>query len=435
MTNRLTKQKTTKEKPDGRMADEKCTSPMKSKVRPTVCSDYAEGLTAMVFGKRLLLFSSKYILEKHGQDGEVIGSKLGEIKSGSDIVKFLEANVDEDILSGVEGRLKMPSIPTGKTVDTDALVEIVSLRTGNNEVTIGGELEKGYEYQAVVRDADGNEFEATVKYEIVREDEGQDPTYQPIAYSRTSQPTTDKVNVVMGETDLNDKRAAWLEPDNLREALSEVGISEMDIEGVYVIFTIFPGTYAPMANEPFSSQLDPLVGVTGNDFWKSHALMRMERLDGGKSYDEESKDTQGIMSTKPKDCNSMDLTQSSDAVKVYKKPVVLGFEYAENDSTIETKEGPVKCSKGDAILTGTQGERWPVPRDRFAETYDVVGDGECAKKKIEVLALQMDEAFTVKPSWSNDPLVGKPGDWFVQYGKGDYGVVDCEIFEETYSRC
>jgi len=130
----------------------------------------------------------------------------------------------------------------------------------------------------------------------------------------------------------------------------------------------------------------------------------------------------------------MDLAYVSGAVKVFKKPVVLSFEYAKEDTTVETKEGPVSCKTGDAILTGTQEERWPIQRSKFDSTYDVVGEGQCAKKKIEVLALQMDVQFTVNVSWSKDPLVGKPGDWLVQYGKGDCGVVSQEIFAETYAR-
>ena len=34
--------------------------------------------------------------------------------------------------------------------------------------------------------------------------------------------------------------------------------------------------------------------------------------------------------------------------------------------------------------------------------------------------------------WSNDLLQGEPGDYLVQYGPGDYGVVGREIFGKTY---
>jgi len=137
---------------------------------------------------------------------------------------------------------------------------------------------------------------------------------------------------------------------------------------------------------------------------------------------------------KPKSYNGVDLTTNPNATKVYKKPVVLKFEYAKEEGVIETKEGSVRYKAGDAILTGTKGERWPIQKEKFEDTYDIVGDGQCAKKKIQVWALQVNETFTVNVSWSKDPLTGKPGDWLVQYGKNDYGIVSKDIFEETYER-
>jgi PGDYG protein len=31
-----------------------------------------------------------------------------------------------------------------------------------------------------------------------------------------------------------------------------------------------------------------------------------------------------------------------------------------------------------------------------------------------------------------DPLRGEAGDWLLQYGPGDYGVVASSVFEKTY---
>jgi hypothetical protein len=58
--------------------------------------------------------------------------------------------------------------------------------------------------------------------------------------------------------------------------------------------------------------------------------------------------------------------------------------------------------------------------------------GLCTKKPIEVFAKQINEPFTVNVSWSKNSLVGKKGDWLVQFRKDDYGIVDGEIFKETY---
>ena len=58
--------------------------------------------------------------------------------------------------------------------------------------------------------------------------------------------------------------------------------------------------------------------------------------------------------------------------------------------------------------------------------------GTAAKKKIIVSAKKMNAPFEVKVSWSDSTLKGNAGDYLVQYGAGDYGVVGREIFNETY---
>jgi len=133
-----------------------------------------------------------------------------------------------------------------------------------------------------------------------------------------------------------------------------------------------------------------------------------------------------------------ELSEDPDAFETAKKPIPLEFRYAEEGETIETREGPVNARADDAIMTGTEGEQWPIPRERFEQTYDVLevpsdeAPGSAAKKDIPVFAKEMSEPFQVKVSWSDDLLEGESGDYLVQYGEGDYGVVGREIFEKTY---
>jgi len=127
-----------------------------------------------------------------------------------------------------------------------------------------------------------------------------------------------------------------------------------------------------------------------------------------------------------------DLSQDPDGFETAKKPIPLEFSFADTDQTIETKEGPVQTQAGDAIMTGTEGEQWPIPAEKFKQTYDDLGDGTAAKKNIPVFAKEMTEPFQVKVSWSDDLLGGEAGDYLVQYGPRDYGVVGREIFEKTY---
>ena len=124
---------------------------------------------------------------------------------------------------------------------------------------------------------------------------------------------------------------------------------------------------------------------------------------------------------------------SKTGFKTAKKPIPLNYEISKTAQTIATKEGPVAARAGDAIMTGTKGEKWPIPKNKFKQTYDIVGDGLAAKKNIPVSAQQMNKPFNVKVSWSDDLLRGKAGDFLVQYGPGDYGVVEKEIFKQTYN--
>jgi len=116
-----------------------------------------------------------------------------------------------------------------------------------------------------------------------------------------------------------------------------------------------------------------------------------------------------------------------------------------NKAHIQTKETPagdagVAFKAGDAILTGTANEAWPITRATFERSYAPADgsraglDGKFVKKPAPVLAVQMDEPFAVTASWGR--LEGKAGDWLVQYdddGK-DFGIVDQGVFRQTYER-
>jgi len=136
--------------------------------------------------------------------------------------------------------------------------------------------------------------------------------------------------------------------------------------------------------------------------------------------------------------NDVNLQSKTGAKKVQKKTVPVTVYFAEIDGVCRTKEGEVSFKAGDAILTGVEGEQWPVERPKFDASYDAVSptkhgeNGQYCKKPIQVFALQMNEPFYVNVSWSDDRLEGKPGDWLLQYGPDDYGVVSKSIFEKTY---
>lgn len=61
-------------------------------------------------------------------------------------------------------------------------------------------------------------------------------------------------------------------------------------------------------------------------------------------------------------------------MKVKKKPIVINAEQATKNGRIKTLEGTMHYHKGDYILTGTQGERWPVKKEIFEKTYEILDD-------------------------------------------------------------
>jgi len=134
----------------------------------------------------------------------------------------------------------------------------------------------------------------------------------------------------------------------------------------------------------------------------------------------------------------MRLDVNERAVRVQKKAIPVTVRFADSDGVCNTKEGNVSFKAGDAILTGVEGEQWPIERPKFDASYEAIPptkngeDGQYCKKPIQVFALQMNEPFYVNVSWSDDHLEGEPGDWLLQYGEDDYGIVSQSIFEKSY---
>jgi len=135
-----------------------------------------------------------------------------------------------------------------------------------------------------------------------------------------------------------------------------------------------------------------------------------------------------------------DLSQMPKAIRVFKKPFPIRVTFAESSGICSTLEGDVGYRAGDAILTGTKGEQWPVKREKFISTYEPYegttpgNPGSYTKKKILVWALELDQPYQVNVGWQSDAIKGKEGDWLIQYGNDDYGIVRCSIFSETYEK-
>lgn len=132
------------------------------------------------------------------------------------------------------------------------------------------------------------------------------------------------------------------------------------------------------------------------------------------------------------------LAGHANATRWIKKPMNVEVAFARADGVLDTLEGPVRYQAGDALLTGSANERWPVQRAVFDTRYGVAQagmppgtDGSYRKVLLAVLALQIEAAFTLRLR-DGQLLHGQPGDWLVEYAPGDQAVVANAIFHNTY---
>ena len=57
-----------------------------------------------------------------------------------------------------------------------------------------------------------------------------------------------------------------------------------------------------------------------------------------------------------------------------KKPVIIEAYQTSKELIIKTLEGDMIASKSDWIVTGVDGEQYPVKPDIFKKTYELVKD-------------------------------------------------------------
>ena len=132
-----------------------------------------------------------------------------------------------------------------------------------------------------------------------------------------------------------------------------------------------------------------------------------------------------------------DLSADSGACWVMKDEVV-SVEFAASPGMLESAVGLNCYAAGDALITGSTGDRWCVSRDRFDAKYQPdapTSPGEPGRYRnhpIPVLAKRMTAAFTVERSVGGDLLRGNGGDWLVQYAPGDHGIVAAARFDSVY---
>lgn len=125
------------------------------------------------------------------------------------------------------------------------------------------------------------------------------------------------------------------------------------------------------------------------------------------------------------------------SVRARKREYPVQVRFAAADEPVHTREGQVRAHAGDAVVTGGEGEQWPVRPAVFHARYRPLAPlaageaGTWLSRPIDVIALQMDAPFAVELA-DGDRLLGQPGDWLVEYGDGGLAIVAASIFPKTY---
>ncbi len=132
-----------------------------------------------------------------------------------------------------------------------------------------------------------------------------------------------------------------------------------------------------------------------------------------------------------------DLATDPDARQVVKEERVT-VEFAVQPGALLSAVGLNRYSPGDALITGSTGDRWCVSRDRFDAKYDPEpptargSAGTYVNRPVRLLAKRMGQPFTVARCAGGDLLHGAAGDWLIQYAPGDHGIVEQTRFERVY---
>lgn len=120
------------------------------------------------------------------------------------------------------------------------------------------------------------------------------------------------------------------------------------------------------------------------------------------------------------------------------RPQIVAVAFAERAGSLDTLEGSVVFAAGDALLTGIKGERWPIPRQQFEQSFipcpgqSSGQPGAYQRQPRQVSAAQLKQPTCITLSDARGSLSGKAGDWLVEYAPGDRAIVAADIFALTY---
>ncbi|MEA3175044.1 MAG: hypothetical protein QOF42_2455 [Gammaproteobacteria bacterium] len=130
--------------------------------------------------------------------------------------------------------------------------------------------------------------------------------------------------------------------------------------------------------------------------------------------------------------------RTSGRAATYQKKETVEVEFALVSGSLQSREGKNNYASGDALITGSTGDRWSVTRERFDAKYLPIAPTRCGENgryaniPTPVLAQQMLQGFSIERQSGGDIIHGKAGDWLLQYAPGDCGIVEAAKFSKVY---
>lgn len=119
-------------------------------------------------------------------------------------------------------------------------------------------------------------------------------------------------------------------------------------------------------------------------------------------------------------------------------PIDRKIQFAKVNGILQTPEGPVKYNTNDALVIENDVLQWPISRNYFEKHYspknglEMGSDGIYTKKGQIVQALQLTDSRRLDLSRGRGILIGKNGDWLVEYDDGETSIVGHEQFNLLY---
>jgi hypothetical protein len=120
------------------------------------------------------------------------------------------------------------------------------------------------------------------------------------------------------------------------------------------------------------------------------------------------------------------------------KDEIVSVQFAEADGELQSAVGLNRFMRGDALVTGSTGDRWCVSRARFDAKHrpmDGVVAGQAGRYRNipqPIRGKRMLVPFLVARCADGDVLQGAAGDWLVEYSPGDHGIVARARFDQVY---